>query len=95
MTTAPIVHPVGAEHILAPTTDSVNDCWTLGGRAARFLAMTSLTVTVTDDETGESETVKVADNDYLLIVTGDCHLAHTNVYPAKGTHILTVKGRRP
>jgi hypothetical protein len=52
----------------------------------------AIKVTVTDPVTGEVLGEKVIDNDYLLIVAGTCHLAHTNAH-ANGTHILTVKGR--
>lgn len=55
----------------------------------------SLTVTVRDNETGDEETAQVPDHDYLLLVTGECRLEHTQVFPTKGTHILTIKGRRP
>lgn len=52
----------------------------------------SIRVTATDNETGESSHVDVADGDYLLICTEPCHLAHTNAFD-NGTHVLTVKGR--
>ena len=54
----------------------------------------SLTVTVRDNETGAEATKQVSDHDYMLIVTGDCYLANSQVYPLKGTHVLTIKGRR-
>jgi hypothetical protein len=49
-------------------------------------------VTVTDPDTGDVLGEKVIDNDYILVVAGSCHLAHTNA-SANGTHVLTVKGR--
>jgi hypothetical protein len=52
----------------------------------------SLTVTATDNESGETHTVQVADGDYVLIPTSPCYLAATSVH-ANGTHVLTVKGR--
>ena len=53
----------------------------------------SITVTVTDDQTGETETTSVRDGDYVLICTEPCHVASQQAYPAKGTHVLTIKGR--
>jgi hypothetical protein len=50
-------------------------------------------IVVTDLATGESETQDVADNDYWILTTGACHVSHTQVFPTKGTHILTIKGR--
>lgn len=52
----------------------------------------SLTVTAVDNETGETQSVQVADGDYVLIPTSPCYLAATAVH-ANGTHVLTVKGR--
>jgi hypothetical protein len=49
-------------------------------------------VTVSDPETGEVLGEQVIDNNYVLVVAGTCHLAHTNAH-ANGTHVLTVKGR--
>lgn len=51
-------------------------------------------VTVKDLATSEEDTQVVANHDYLLITTGDCHIAHVQSYPKKGTHVITVKGRR-
>lgn len=48
-------------------------------------------ITVRDLETGEVET-KVIENDYALVTAGTCHLAHTQLYPKSGTHVLTLKG---
>lgn len=50
-------------------------------------------VTVEDLATGESETQEVHD-DYIIVCAGSCHVAHINTYPTKGTHVLTIKGRR-
>lgn len=33
-------------------------------------------------------------NDYLLLTTGDCRVDRVQTYPMKGTHIVTIKGRR-
>ena len=52
----------------------------------------SVRVTVVDEQTGQEETLVVADGDYLLIVTAPAYLHHTQVF-ANGTHVLTVKGR--
>lgn len=52
----------------------------------------SLTVRVTDDQTGETEEKHVPDGDYLLIVTDPAE-ASFQVYPTTGTHVITVKGR--
>ncbi len=52
----------------------------------------SITITVTDNETGESES-KTIENDYVLVCDGSVYLAHTNAH-ANGTHVLTVKGRK-
>jgi hypothetical protein len=49
-------------------------------------------VTVVDEQTGEEETLIVADGDYLLTVVDPCYLDHTQAH-ANGTHVLTVKGR--
>lgn len=49
-------------------------------------------VTVTDLDSGESETAVISDS-YVLTCAGSCYLAHTQSY-ANGTVVLTVKGRR-
>lgn len=49
-------------------------------------------VTVEDLATGETESQQVQ-NDYIIVCAGSCHVAHTQVYPKKGTHVLTIKGR--
>jgi hypothetical protein len=54
----------------------------------------TLTITVKDNETGETETREVPDNEYLLITTGSCYEAGVQVYPKSGTHVITIKGRR-
>jgi hypothetical protein len=56
----------------------------------------SLTVTVLDEQTGETETQRIPDGDYLLIAVEPCHLGGVQAWGAAGqTHVLTVKGRRP
>lgn len=52
----------------------------------------SLTVTVTDDQTGDTETVVVPDGDYLLVCHEPCFMAHTQSH-GNGTHVVTIKGR--
>jgi hypothetical protein len=52
----------------------------------------SLKVTVVDEQTGDTETKHVPDGDYLLIVTEPAE-ASFQVYPTKGTHVITIKGR--
>jgi len=49
-------------------------------------------VTVVDEQTGQEETMTVADSDYLLTTTEPCYLAHVQAH-ANGTHVLTIKGR--
>lgn len=50
-------------------------------------------VTVTDLETGDTESQEVW-NDYVIVTAGSCHVANIQDYPTKGTHVLTIKGRR-
>ena len=52
----------------------------------------SIRVTVVDEQTGDTETVRVADGDYLLTVVDPCYLDHTQAF-GNGTHVLTIKGR--
>lgn len=52
-----------------------------------------LRVQVTDLLTGESETTEIPAGEYLILATDPCHVASVQAYPAKGTHVLTVKGR--
>lgn len=53
----------------------------------------AIRVTVEDLETGATEKTVVPMHDYLILVTGDASLS-VNAH-ANGTHVLTVKGRRP
>jgi hypothetical protein len=50
-------------------------------------------VTVTDLETGDSESKDIWD-DYVIIAAGSCEVTNIQTYPTKGTHVLTVKGIR-
>ena len=52
----------------------------------------SLTVTVRDDQTGETQTGHVADGDYVLITAEPCRLDGIQTYPPRGTVVLTIRG---
>lgn len=52
----------------------------------------AIRVTVADLLTGETKSHEIRD-DYVVVCAGSCHVAHAQVYPAKGTHVLTIKGR--
>ncbi len=52
-----------------------------------------LRVTVEDLETGDKDTKEMPAGEYFVLTTSPCYVAHTNSYPSKGTHILTIKGR--
>jgi hypothetical protein len=58
----------------------------------------SLTVTIKDNVTGHRQSQQVADDDYLLLITGSCYVerAQTNWHPGSrtGTHVLTIKSIR-
>lgn len=53
----------------------------------------SLRVTVVDEQTGQSDAVRVEDGDYVLITAAPCYRASVVAYPKSGTHVITVKGR--
>lgn len=52
----------------------------------------AIEVTVRDTETGDTETQTV-ENDYVIVTAGDCYVDSRQAH-GKGTHVLTVKGRR-
>lgn len=52
----------------------------------------SIQVTVTDTETGQSETQTI-ENDVIVVTAGTCVVAHVADYPTKGTQVYTIKGR--
>ena len=52
-----------------------------------------LRITCTDLATGESETTEIPAGEYVLLTTEPCHVAHMQAFPAKGTHVVTIKGR--
>jgi hypothetical protein len=55
----------------------------------------TLRVTVRDLENGDEEVREVPPGEYVIVCAEPCHLAHTSVYPMKGTHVLTVKDWSP
>lgn len=52
-------------------------------------------ISVTDEETGDVGTKRIAEGDYFLLTTGRCELTATQAYPTKGTVQLTIKNHRP
>lgn len=50
-------------------------------------------VTALDLDKGEGDDCVIVD-DYVCVTDGSCHVAHVQAF-ANGTHILTIKGRRP
>ena len=50
-------------------------------------------VTAEDLETGDKRSVEVMD-DYVILAAGSCYVAHTQAH-ANGTHVVTIKGRKP
>lgn len=55
----------------------------------------TLRVTVTDIETGDTDSAEVVEGDYLLICHAPCYQDSVQAYPTKGTHVITIKGHRP
>ena len=49
-------------------------------------------VTTEDLETGEKQSITI-ENDYVIVTSGECYIAHTQV-SGNGTHQLTIKGRK-
>lgn len=54
----------------------------------------TLHVTITNVETGDTETTEVPEGDYLLICHDPCRLHHVQKYPSTRTHVLTIKGHQ-
>lgn len=52
-------------------------------------------VTVEDLETGDKQAMEIAEGDYLLIPFAPCYLDGAQIYPGKGTVVLTIKDHRP
>lgn len=46
-------------------------------------------VTTVDWE-GREETIVIVD-DYVIVTAGNRYVSHTQIYPGKGTHVITVK----
>ena len=55
----------------------------------------SLTVTVLDEQTGETETQRIADGNYLVITTAPCYVDGYQAYPTRGTVVVTIKDHHP
>jgi hypothetical protein len=55
----------------------------------------SFRVTVEDLDEGTKQVMEFAAGDYLLIPFAPCRLDGAQVYPAKGTHVVTIKDYRP
>jgi hypothetical protein len=51
-------------------------------------------ITVEDLETGDVQSMEVAEGDYMLIPFSPCHLTHTS-RSANGTVQLTIKNHHP
>lgn len=56
--------------------------------------MSAVNVLIVDAVTGAEDHYHVDDNDYFILTTGTCEVTNTQVYPTKGTHVITVKGQR-
>lgn len=54
----------------------------------------SLHVTVRDEQEGTVEEVRIPDGEYFLLTVGECYVASAQ-HHANGTHVLTIKGRKP
>ncbi len=53
----------------------------------------SIRVTVFDEQTGKTETITIADGDYLLTCVAPCYLDHMTAN-WNGTHLLTIKNHK-
>lgn len=53
----------------------------------------SIRVTVTDTETGYTETTEI-ENDYVLVCAGDVYQSWVRRYPRTGTTIITIKTKK-
>jgi hypothetical protein len=51
----------------------------------------AIRVTVLDTESGDTSTAEI-ENNYIVVTAGTCEVTGRQVYPAKGTHVLTIKG---
>jgi hypothetical protein len=52
-------------------------------------------VTVEDLTTGDKQVMEFAPGDYVLIPFAPCYRDGIQIYPQKGTHVITVKDYRP
>lgn len=52
-----------------------------------------LRITVHDLESGEQEVKEIPAGEYFILTTAPCHVSSTQAYPAKGTHVITVRER--
>lgn len=52
----------------------------------------TLIVIVRDEQTGDEETQRVAEGDYVIVCHDPCYLHGVQTH-RNGTHVLTVKGR--
>jgi hypothetical protein len=50
-------------------------------------------ITVEDLVDGGTESVEVPAGDYFIVCTEPCHETGVQVFPGRGTHVITVKGR--
>lgn len=48
-------------------------------------------VTVTDPTTGEVLGEQTIDNDYIVVCAGTRYVSGTQLYPGKGTAVITIK----
>ena len=53
----------------------------------------AIRVTVTDTESGESETQTI-ENDVIVVTAGTCYVDRVADYSTTGTQVYTIKGRR-
>lgn len=53
----------------------------------------AIRVTVTDTETGETESQEVV-NDVVVVTAGTCYVEGVVDYPTTGTQVYTIKGRK-
>lgn len=51
-------------------------------------------VTVEDLLTGLVEVTDLPLDEYFIITTGSCHIDGVQMYPTKGTYVVTIKGRK-
>lgn len=52
----------------------------------------AIRLTINDTVAQTTEEITLDENDYHIVMTGTCHIAHSQVF-RNGTHVLTIKGR--